>query len=428
VPSPAPPVAPLPEGLAFTERAAADLRAYLDRAGLGEYRVFYNYYLDVDFDDVDEHLAALGEDGVAWEPLPGTLGRGVTGVRVERGEARGSEPGCLHLRRHEVVLARWLWVDPADDYLKDVWMCAAPTADHYARLREAVRRERHGRAAAEWRIVSGAGPGERVPRASSENADGLMLPERLRERVDAEIVRFFGDDAAALYASLRVPYRRGVLMHGPPGNGKTSLIRHIGARLPRVPGFILRPSAGFDTDDLSAVIRRWTTQAPGILVIEDLDWLLKEVEVSTFLNLIDGVDSAATGGLLLLATTNHPEKLDPAINNRPGRFDVVIEVPPPDEPLRLAYLRRHLPEASGAALRRVAADADGLAFAHLQEIVRLSGLLAINAGRATRSDDDVLRAAQTVRDAFDDAVRGFPGKPEVPFGLGHLHKLKSAQR
>jgi hypothetical protein len=425
--------APLPDGLAFTERAAAALRAYLGRAGLGDYRVFYNYQADIDMVDVGEHLDALGEAGAAWEPLPGMVraGAGVADLRIEGdNSATGNDPGCIRLRRHEVVLARWFWVHP-EDYLCAVWLCAAPAPGHYARLRDDVLRLRHARAAAEWRIVaSGDTAGERVPRATATtpDAEDLVLPGRLRERVEAEVVRFFDDAAAALYASMRVPYRRGVLLHGPPGNGKTSLIRLIGNRLPRVPGLILRPGAGFDSDDLAGVIRRWTNEAPCILVIEDLDWLLKAVDVSRFLNLVDGVDAATTGGLLLIATTNHPEALDPAINNRPGRFDVVIEVPSPDEPLRLAYLRRQLPEAGEDTLRQVAADTDGLAFAHLQEVVRLSGLLALNAGRTARTDADVLAASQSVRGSHDDAVRGFPGRPDLPFGLMHVYRERLRDR
>jgi hypothetical protein len=430
-------IAPLPEGVAFTERAAAALRAYLADAGLADYGVFYNHLVDVDMDDLDRHLEKLGEADAAWEPLPGFTAGGVAEVRFEADVPRAHDPGVIHLRQHEVVLARWFWVSPADDWLQDVWLCAAPTPEHYARVRDELRQLRHTPEAAEWRIVSGTSPGERVPRKSQSEpgADDLMLADRVRERVEAEVVRFFGDEAAALYETLRVPYRRGVLMHGPPGNGKTSLIRLIGSRMPHVPGIILRPGARFGTDEMTSVVRRWSNQAPAILVIEDLDSLLKQVEVSAFLNLVDGID-AASGGLLLIATTNHPDKLDPAINNRPGRFDVVMEVPAPDEPLRLAYLRRQL-EGDGASgegatddalLQQIAADTDGLAFAHLQEIVRLSGLLAINAGRAGRTADDVRAAARRVRDAFDEAVRGFPGTSGVSFGLGHLHKARRSQK
>jgi ATP-dependent 26S proteasome regulatory subunit len=126
--------------------------------------------------------------------------------------------------------------------------------------------------------------------------------------------------------------------------------------------------------------------------------------------------------LLLIATTNHPEKLDPAINNRPGRFDVVIDVPPPARP-------RPSPAGAGggtpaAARRRAAGRMAGLSFAHLQELLRLSGLLAIHAGRAARTSDDVARAAELVAGSHDTAVRGFPSPPEVPFGLGALRELR----
>jgi SpoVK/Ycf46/Vps4 family AAA+-type ATPase len=111
------------------------------------------------------------------------------------------------------------------------------------------------------------------------------------------------------------------------------------------------------------VIARWRDEAPALLVIEDLDWLLAKVSVSSFLNLIDGVDCEATGALLLIATSNHPDKLDPAVNHRPGRFDVVIEVPPPDEGQRFEFLRRGLPEMS-EPLRRVIARRGRGVFLH----------------------------------------------------------------
>src|SRR5688572_24102020 len=59
----APFTAPLPDGFTFTERAAEALRVYLAQAGLDGYRVFYNFYADVDMEEVDEHLDALGEAG-----------------------------------------------------------------------------------------------------------------------------------------------------------------------------------------------------------------------------------------------------------------------------------------------------------------------------------------------------------------------------
>jgi SpoVK/Ycf46/Vps4 family AAA+-type ATPase len=191
---------------------------------------------------------------------------------------------------------------------------------------------------------------------------------------------------------------------------------------------LLRPGSGFETDDLEGVIRRWSEQAPAVLVVEDLDWLLKQVNVSTFLNLLDGVESAVSGGLLLIATTNHPDALDPAVNNRPGRFDVVMEVASPDEALRLRFLTQRLPDASAESLREAARATSGLAFAHLHEVLRLSGFLALAAGRSARTDDDVVAAARQVRQAHDDARRGFPTPLEMPFGLAHIRAARRDQQ
>ena len=134
--------------------------------------------------------------------------------------------------------------------------------------------------------------------------------------------------------------------------------------------------------------------------------------------------NAGKGGLLLIATTNHPDQLDPAVNNRPGRFDVVLEIPPPDRATRLEFLRGALPTVAIATADLLAQRTDGLSFAHLQEVLRLSGLTAIHAGRQERSEKDLLDAAETVRAAFDEAVRGFPLKPELPFGLLPLRDRK----
>jgi ATP-dependent 26S proteasome regulatory subunit len=232
------------------------------------------------------------------------------------------------------------------------------------------------------------------------------------------VIQFFSPEVAELHRAMKVRYRRGVLLHGPPGNGKTSTIRHLGAMLPKIPGLILRAKSNFDTDDFENVVTRWRKMAPAMLVIEDLNWLLEEVNVSAFLNLIDGVDSATTvGGLLLLATTNHPDTLDPAINSRPGRFDVVIELPPPDLGLRKEFFARSLEEISPDMIRRLAGNTPDMSFAHLEEIVRLAGLLAIKAGRPRRSVEDLEEALTSVKNGIEQVEKGFARELEVPFGL-----------
>ena len=413
----------LPAEVALTERAAATLRAYLVASGLAHYRIFFGCdYLY----DLEEHLEALGEVA-AWESVAPMVEHGESIHALTHGEDDRPhlwESGILRLSRAEVIVGRWYW-SHRDGYTatRSLWLFAAPSPEHYSKLRAGINAERRKRGGAVWQIVRGgdADGDTRTPRDAAAIDDVIFTPE-LRKRLDTDVIGFFGNDVAALYRALKVPYRRGVLLYGPPGNGKTSLIRYVGARLLHLPVMLLRAAAQFNTDDLEEVLRRWREQAPAILVIEDLDWLLERVNVSTLLNLLDGVDSTAGGGLLLIATTNNPHQLDPAINNRPGRFDVVIEIDRPDRAMRLELLRRKLPETEPSTLETVADATEGLSFAHLLEILRLSGFAALAEGRTRRTEADLLSACATVKGADDEARRGFPPKLDLPFGIHHRRK------
>ena len=420
----------IPATVVMTQRCAAALRSCLAENGLHRYRIYHT--TDGDVLDAEQFLDALGEAGAAWEPLPPLVpgGRDLAALTHNPGrDTRAWETGVLRLRRHEVIIARWYWLD-VHDYgsLRSLRLVAAPSPGHVHALRDAVTNCRRAGAEAAWQIVRGYSYDDepRLPRPSEVD---LILPDALCRTVETDLVRFFNPEVEAIYRELGVPYRRGVLLHGPPGNGKTSLIRLIGARLPKVPVLVLRPDDDFDTGALEEVVRRWTRQAPAILVIEDLNWLLEKVNVSTFLNLLDGIESPATGGLLLIATTNHPDKLDGAVNNRPGRFDVVIEVSPPEKPMRRSFLRRHVPhDVSDETIDALAERSGGLSFAHLQEVLRLSGLNAIHAGRTRRVADDLTNALEAVRQMHEHASSGFPVKLEMPFGLLPLRNAKRAQQ
>ena len=408
----------LPAGLVLVEAAAAAFARWLESRGLIEWQIFQS---NVDLTDLIAHAPDPGP--AEWFTLEALTGDGGAAVHrlIESRETFTLYPsGACVLEPHAIAVARWYYVDTYEGAYRTLALVAAPDGATVERVNAVVRAKMHDARHATWQILRGSYVEKESAPRPPVAADALIVPPALAERVDRDIVGFFRPEVAAMYRAMNVPHRRGVLMYGPPGNGKTSLIRAIGGALPNVAALILRANAAFDSDDLEFAIDLWTKQAPAMLVIEDLNWLMAQVNVSTFLNLLDGIDTPATaGGLLLVASTNHPEKLDAALSNRPGRFDVVMELPPPDEETRARYFARHLPAFDGATLARFAEASEGLSFAHLGEVARLAGLLALHAGRAERSADDVDRAIDSTQASRREADDGFRGPPPA-FGL---HKL-----
>jgi AAA+ superfamily predicted ATPase len=127
-----------------------------------------------------------------------------------------------------------------------------------------------------------------------------------------------------------------------------------------------------DEDNVHTVFERARKSAPCTLVLEDLDALLTPYNRSYFLNELDGF--AANTGIVTLATTNHPERLDPSILDRPSRFDRKYPFDLPQQPERLAYITLWN-ETLKPALRiseegtvQLSELTTGFSFAHLKEL------------------------------------------------------------
>ena len=208
--------------------------------------------------------------------------------------------------------------------------------------------------------------------------DSLVLAGTQKEEIRADAHRFFA--ARDLYRQHGVPWKRGVIFYGPPGNGKThalkALVNDLGLPCLYVKSF--RNSYGPDEESMAAVFGQARKSAPCVLVFEDLDALISKRNRSFFLNELDGF--AGNDGILTLATSNHPKRLDPAIVDRPSRFDRKYEFGLPGLPERLIFLgqwsRSLEPEMrlSPAGLRAVAEASAGFSFAYLKELC-LTGLM-----------------------------------------------------
>jgi ATP-dependent 26S proteasome regulatory subunit len=171
----------------------------------------------------------------------------------------------------------------------------------------------------------------------------------------------------------RLPFRRGYLLHGPPGNGKTSVIRAMLSH-PGISGFAANlVTLEMDDNVLQAFFKNAAENTPALVVLEDIDRLFfghnndekPNVSLQQLLNCLDGVGTQ--DGMIVVATANHPEVLDTAILRRPGRFDRVIELGNPTKELRSTYLQKMCPALVGGGLDICAIASEGLSFAQLRE-------------------------------------------------------------
>lgn len=228
-----------------------------------------------------------------------------------------------------------------------------------------------------------------VPTTTWEDVGGLDAPKRLlRELLEWPLQ--YGD----LFEAAGVKPLKGVLLSGPPGCGKTLLaqaaasatqVNFISVKGPA----LLSKYIGESERAVREVFHKAKQAAPCLVFFDEIDALVprrgsgasdagvSERVVGQFLAELDGVEKLT--GVLVLAATNRLDMVDPALL-RPGRFDVVVEIPLPDEQERLAILQvqvRGKPVGKEVGLEAMAANTAGLTGADLGAICNRAALNAI---------------------------------------------------
>jgi hypothetical protein len=199
--------------------------------------------------------------------------------------------------------------------------------------------------------------------------EGLIkFPDTKSEKVVKEVQNFW--EREEVFRKYDLTYKRGVMLYGPPGSGKSCTVQLIMADVVQRGGIVIefhRPDLFIDG---LRKLRKIQPDCPVVAVMEDIDALLEMNNESEILNILDGVNEVDK--VVFLATTNYPDKLGHRIINRPSRFDKRFKIGFPSEASRRVYFEHLIGKETAAELdidlEQWVKDTDKFSIAHLKEL------------------------------------------------------------
>jgi len=215
--------------------------------------------------------------------------------------------------------------------------------------------------------------------------DQVILPPEVLDVVERQVIGV-ARHADQLLASGQ-HLKRGILLHGAPGTGKTHTVRYLLSQLTGTTVVVLSGGALRLISEACSVAR---TLQPSVVVVEDVDLIAEERGsrmgqhplLFQLLNEMDGL--AADADVAFLLTTNRADLLEPALAERPGRVDHAALLPLPDADARSRLLRLYQGnlDLSGSGTDAVVARTEGVTASFLKELLRRAALLAAASGSA----------------------------------------------
>jgi cell division protease FtsH len=242
--------------------------------------------------------------------------------------------------------------------------------------------------------------------------DQVVLPESVLEEIERQVVGVARHSGRLLASGLHL--KRGVLLYGAPGTGKTHTVSYLLGLLPDVTVVVISGRALSRIREACSVAR---SLSPAVVVVEDVDLIAEDRTARPgqqpllfqLFNEMEGLNSASDVTFLL--TTNRADLLEPALAARPGRVDLAAELPLPDADARRALIRLYQADLvlDGVDLDAVIERTEGVTAPFLKELLRRAALLAADDDAADDGGVGAIRITDTqVRAALDEllAARG----------------------
>jgi transitional endoplasmic reticulum ATPase len=246
----------------------------------------------------------------------------------------------------------------------------------------------------------------------------VILPEEMKQAIINDVENFF--DSESVYKKLQVPWKRGIIYHGPPGNGKTisikAMMHQLYQRKDPIPTLYVRSLSSYGGPEyaLGEIFGKARQEAPCYLVFEDLDSIVTDNVRSYFLNEVDGLKD--NDGILIVGSTNHLDRLDDGIAKRPSRFDRKYLFPNPKFEDRTAYAKFWQKKLSSnpeiefpdKLCPAVAKITDKFSFAYMQEAFVAALLVIASRGGLNNRGDKVLDDLYQRESSEDDDLKDLP--------------------
>lgn len=231
----------------------------------------------------------------------------------------------------------------------------------------------------------------------------LAWNNEIKETLTKDVLQFI--QIMPLLEERGLPSSRGIILSGPPGTGKTMMAKSLASEA-NVTTILISAEMIQSRGEVKKIIELGRKLAPTLVIIEDIDAagtvsrrFSDHPILGEYLQSLDGMNS--NGKMVILATTNHTENIDPAISDRPGRFDRIIDVPLPSKEQRRMIIQNLLSKlphenVSKSILSDVARRSSGLSGAWIREVVQTGLIDAFHEGREKVTGKDLLAGLDDV--------------------------------